>query len=182
MVERQFQQVQRNHDQVKMLRDQFRARAVGQARPGPAGPPVAARRRHDSRMVDERAPSTASDALKTYRAKRRFEATPEPAEGGAANEDERAFVVQKHWATRLHYDFRLELEGTHEELGGAQGPELRPGRQAHGDADRGPSDRLQPLRGHHPQGQLRRRQGDRLGQGHLAPAGGPAQGLARRAS
>src|SRR4051812_16736770 len=73
---------------------------------------------------DDRPPTT--DALKTYRAKRRFDATPEPAEGGVANEDERAFVIQKHWATRLHYDFRLELEGTMKSWAVPKGPSYDP--------------------------------------------------------
>ncbi|TFY99024.1 DNA ligase D [Ramlibacter humi] len=68
----------------------------------------------------------ARDALKTYRAKRRFDATPEPAEGGVANENERAFVIQKHWATRLHYDFRLELEGTMKSWAVPKGPSYDP--------------------------------------------------------
>ena len=50
-------------------------------------------------------------ALKTYQAKRNFKLTPEPEgmveQGGEAL----SFVIQKHWATRLHYDFRLELDG-----------------------------------------------------------------------
>jgi len=50
-------------------------------------------------------------ALKTYQAKRNFKLTPEPEgtveQGGSAL----SFVIQKHWATRLHYDFRLELDG-----------------------------------------------------------------------
>jgi bifunctional non-homologous end joining protein LigD len=52
--------------------------------------------------------------LSRYRSKRDFKVTPEP----SAVDDEvslrvgsRHFVVQKHWASRLHYDFRLELEG-----------------------------------------------------------------------
>lgn len=51
------------------------------------------------------------DSLKTYKAKRNFAVTPEPAEGGEEGGEARTFVIQKHWASRLHYDFRLELDG-----------------------------------------------------------------------
>src|SRR5471032_170018 len=54
------------------------------------------------------------EALKTYKSKRNFAITPEPAEGGEegkGGEGALAFVIQKHWASRLHYDFRLELDG-----------------------------------------------------------------------
>jgi bifunctional non-homologous end joining protein LigD len=61
-------------------------------------------------------------ALKSYRAKRDFDTTPEPASGGLSNEGERSFVVQKHWATRLHYDFRLELDGTMKSWAVPKGP------------------------------------------------------------
>ncbi|MBV7534224.1 DNA ligase D [Duganella sp. sic0402] len=52
-----------------------------------------------------------NDTLKTYKAKRNFAITPEPADGGQEGKEVLAFVIQKHWATRLHYDFRLELDG-----------------------------------------------------------------------
>lgn len=51
------------------------------------------------------------DPLKRYTEKRDFARTSEPAGQRAAPREALSFVVQKHWASRLHYDFRLELDG-----------------------------------------------------------------------
>ena len=48
--------------------------------------------------------------LAEYHAKRDFQKTPEPS-GGAPSAGGNTFIVQKHHATNLHYDFRLELDG-----------------------------------------------------------------------
>ncbi|WBS05425.1 DNA ligase D [Pseudoduganella sp. SL102] len=63
-----------------------------------------------------------TDALKLYKAKRNFSITPEPAEGGEEGQEALTFVIQKHWATRLHYDFRLELDGTMKSWAVPKGP------------------------------------------------------------
>ncbi|WP_306393823.1 DNA ligase D [Telluria beijingensis] len=62
------------------------------------------------------------DLLKTYKAKRNFSITSEPAEGGTPGVDALTFVIQKHWASRLHYDFRLELDGTMKSWAVPKGP------------------------------------------------------------
>jgi len=60
-------------------------------------------------------------ALEEYKRKRRFEQTPEPPPKVATKSGNR-FVVQKHDATRLHYDFRLEMEGVLESWAVPNGP------------------------------------------------------------
>jgi bifunctional non-homologous end joining protein LigD len=64
----------------------------------------------------------ARSSLARYRAKRDFTTTPEPADGGKSIAGALQFVVQKHWATRLHYDFRLELDGTMKSWAVPKGP------------------------------------------------------------
>jgi bifunctional non-homologous end joining protein LigD len=64
-------------------------------------------------------------ALQPYFDKRDFRITSEPT-GGKASRDALSFVVQKHAATRLHYDFRLELDGTLKSWAVPKGPSLDP--------------------------------------------------------
>lgn len=67
-----------------------------------------------------------ADSFKLYKAKRNFAITSEPAEGGEAGKDALSFVIQKHWASRLHYDFRLELDGAMKSWAVPKGPSYDP--------------------------------------------------------
>lgn len=64
--------------------------------------------------------------LAAYKAKRNFAITSEPADGGVEGVDALSFVVQKHWATRLHYDFRIELDGVMLSWAVPKGPSYDP--------------------------------------------------------
>lgn len=64
--------------------------------------------------------------LTEYRKKRDFSITSEPAGGRAAARRSRRFVVQKHAATRLHYDLRLELDGVYKSWAVTKVPSLDP--------------------------------------------------------
>lgn len=64
--------------------------------------------------------------LKTYRAKRDFGKTSEP-RGAARRTKSNAYVIQKHAATRLHYDLRLELNGVMLSWAVTRGPSMIPG-------------------------------------------------------
>jgi DNA ligase D, 3''-phosphoesterase domain len=71
-----------------------------------------------------------TNVLKKYREMRDFKKTPEPEgkgrKGAKKEKNDPIFVVQKHEATHLHYDFRLEVDGTLKSWAVPKGPSLNP--------------------------------------------------------
>ena len=68
----------------------------------------------------------AKDSLKDYQGKRDFGVTPEPQGGRGPASAEPSFVIQKHAARQLHYDFRLEVDGVLKSWAVPKGPSTDP--------------------------------------------------------
>ena len=111
-------------------------------------------------------PASDVAALERYRQKRDFAITPEPGRSAASA---RSSCRSSSRSTRRRGCTTTSASSSTAccWLGGAEGPELRPGRQAHGDPRRGPPVSLRQLRRHDPAEAVRRRHGDRLGPRHL---------------
>ncbi|MGZ5552417.1 MAG: non-homologous end-joining DNA ligase [Chthoniobacterales bacterium] len=68
-----------------------------------------------------------NERLANYRAKRDFSKTAEPSgEGRPASSNRLRYIIQKHAASRLHYDFRLEIDGVLKSWAITRGPSLNP--------------------------------------------------------
>ncbi|HUR95899.1 MAG TPA: DNA polymerase ligase N-terminal domain-containing protein [Gemmatimonadales bacterium] len=74
----------------------------------------------------KRATTTAADRLAEYRRKRDFSRTAEPRGGRRKSAPKLAYVIQKHAASHLHYDLRLELDGVMKSWAVPKGPSLDP--------------------------------------------------------
>src|SRR3981189_952071 len=104
---------------------------------------------------------SAGKLLAKYRAKRDFAKTAEPSGVKAAEADANRYLIQKHAARRLHYDFRLEMDGTLKSWA-VRAVRAQPRCQTSSRACRRSPARLWRLRRHDPARRIQRRHGDAL--------------------
>ena len=105
------------------------------------------RRNLQSRRRNSKAVEGTTMPLAAYRSKRAFTETSEPVGQVRRSSRRRIFIVQKHDATRLHYDFRLAVNGALGVLGSTERALDDPCGQAFVRKDGGPSARLCEVRG-----------------------------------
>ena len=107
----------------------------------------------------------ATDKLITYKARRDFRKTREPSGQGAVKPTtRRRFVIQKHDATRLHYDLRLELDGVFKSWAVTKGPSLDPhDKRLAVEVEDHPLSIMATSKGQSPKGQIWRGHGHAVG-------------------
>ena len=127
------------------------------------------------------APASAMNRqLDAYKAKRDFSKTPEPPGRRRKAKAGNSYVIQKHAARRLHYDFRLELNGVLKSWAVPEGPSLVPGEKRLAVEVEDHPLGVWRLRRRDPQGRIRRRHGHDLGPGDLDAGVRPRSRLPQR--
>ncbi len=88
---------------------------------------MAAKKKSAQKTAKRKTTKSSTEALEKYQSMRDFTVTAEPSgRRPVAKAGQLRFVIQKHAATRLHYDFRLELNGTFRSWAVTRGPSLNP--------------------------------------------------------